>query len=329
MKRAVAPSDPYPGSHPDPERDPFRFGWRYVQHVGADGRKRWVQTPLTLDDVLHPQEGDHIPENSQQARDRSYLFAVLQMRLADKPHMLVLSDCLIDWGVPGVGNHSPDVSVFDGVRDRDRNWKTLYVAKEKARPLLTVEIVSPDAHDKKARDNDVVIKVQEYYRAGVPLYVVVDQERDGAPRQLIGYRRGARRYVRMRTDAQGRVLVAPLRLLVGLRDERVVCWDADTQEEIGDLTAQAQARQRAEAERQAEAQARQRAEAERQAEAQARQRAEAECEAEAQARQRAEAECEAEAQARRAAEAALAEAQARLRELEARTRRKGGKGSTS
>ena len=40
----------------------------------------------------------------------------------------------------------------------------------------------------------------------------------------------------------------------GLRDERAVCWDADTGEEIGDLSAMVQARD-------AEAQARQAAEA--------------------------------------------------------------------
>jgi colicin import membrane protein len=227
--------------------DPFRFGWRYVPHVDAHGRKRWVQTPLTLEDVLHPQEGDHIPENSQQELDRSYLAMLLRCRLADNPRMLVLSDCLINWGVPGLGNHSPDVSVFDGVRNPKRNWKTFYVAKEKAQPLLIIEIVSPDPHDKKARDNDVVIKVQEYYRAGVPLYLLVDQERDGAPRKLICYRRGPRKYARIRPDAQGRLLLKPLRLRVGLCEERVVCWDAVTGEELGDLAAMDQARRSAEA----------------------------------------------------------------------------------
>jgi colicin import membrane protein len=291
-------------NHSSDPPDPFRFGWRYVAHVDAIGCKRWVQTPLTLEDVLHPQEGDHIPENSQQELDRTYLASVLRYRLDDKPRMLVLSDCLINWGVPGLGNHSPDVSVFDGVRNPKRNWKTLYVAKEKARPVLAIEIVSPDPHDKKARDNDVVTKVQEYYRAGVPLYLLVDQERDGAPRKLICYRRGPRKYGRIRPDAQGRVLLKPLRLLVGLRDERVVCWDADMGEEIGDLTAMAQARD-------AEAQARQ-------AEAQARHVAEAALDAEARARQ-------AEAQARQAAEVALAEAQARIRALESQTRRQRGK----
>ena len=273
--------------HIESPPDPFRFGWRYVAQVGADGRKRWVQVPLTLDDVLHPQEGDHIPENSQQELDRSYLAMLLRYRLADQAGMLVLSDCLIDWGVPGLRNHAPDVSVFAGVNDPNRNWKTLSVAKEGARPVLAIEIVSPDAHDKQARDNDVVTKVHEYYRAGVPLYLLVDQEKDGAPRRLIVYRRGARKYVRQRADRQGRLLLTPLRLLVGLRDERVVCWDADSGEELGDLSAMAQAR-----------------------------------DAEAQARRRAEAISEVEAQARRAAEAALAEAQARIRALETQKDRK-------
>ena len=245
-----------------PPPDPFRFGWRYVWQIRPDGSKVSVQVPLTLDDVLHPQEGDHIPENTQQERDRTYVASVLRYRLSGNPQALVLSDCLINWGVPGLGNHSPDVSVFEGVRDPyGRDWGTFVVAAEGARPLLAIEIVSPDAHQRRARDNDAVIKVREYYRAGVPLYVLVDQERQGAPRQLVGYRRGARKYLSLRPDGQGRLLLAPARLLLGLRDERAVCWDADTGEVIGDLTAMAQARDAAEAACDSEREARRAAEA--------------------------------------------------------------------
>jgi Uma2 family endonuclease len=144
-------------------------------------------------------------------------------------------------------NHSPDISVFDNVNDPEhRNWGMFRVAEEGARPVLAMEIVSPDAHDRRVRDNDVVIKVREYYRAGVPLYVIVDQEREGRPRQVIGYRREARKYLRMRLDRQGLLLLEPVRLLLGLKDERVVCWDADSGEEVADFKAQAQARQAAE-----------------------------------------------------------------------------------
>lgn len=252
--------------------DPFRFGWRFVRQIGADGSKVSVQVPLTLDDVLHPRKGDHISENTQQERDRRYLASVLEWHLTGNPQALVLSDCLINWGVRGLRNHSPDVSVFDGVQDVNRDRRTFVLAVEGARPVLVIEIVSPDAHDKQARDNDVVTKVREYYRARVPLYALVDQERKDDPRQIVGYRRGARKYVRLPLDDRDRLLLEPVRLLMGLRDERVVCWDADTGEEIQDFTAMAQARQ--------------------------------------------------------AAETALAVAQARIQELEARARNGSGKGTT-
>jgi Uma2 family endonuclease len=235
--------------------DPFRFGWRYVQQISPSGVKERVRVPLTLDDVLHPQEGDHIPDNSQQARDCHYLYGVLKWRLAGNPHAVVFTDCLINWGVRGLRNHSPDISVFEGVSEPQHIWTTFSVARENARPVLVIEIVSPDAHARQARDNDVVTKVREYYRARVPLYAIVDQERVGGPRRIIGYRRGTRKYVTMPLDEQGRLLLEPVGLQMGLHEQRVVCWDADTGEEIQDFTAMAEARA-------AEAQARQEAEAE-------------------------------------------------------------------
>lgn len=286
MKRGNGSNTAKNGNSPRAEPpDPFRFGWRYVPHIDADGRKVSLRTPLTLDDVLHPQEGDHIPEHNEQERDRRYLADVLEWQLADNPHGLVLSDCLINWGVRGLRNHSPDISVFDGVADKNRGWGTFVVAAENARPLLVVEIVSPDTHDRQARDNDVVTKVHEYYRAGVPLYVIVDQERRGRPRRLLGYRRGARRYVSLPLDDRGRILLEPLRLRLGLLEECAVCWDAVTDERIGNMTATARARRAAETALAAETQAR-----------------------------------AAEAEARQAAEAALAAAQERIRELEAQHR---------
>ncbi|HTU22301.1 MAG TPA: Uma2 family endonuclease [Gemmataceae bacterium] len=296
--------------------DPFRFGWRYVQQIAADGSKESVRVPLTLDDVLHPQEGDEIPDNSQQGRDCNYLYSVLKWRLADNPHAVVFSDCLVNWGVRGLRNPSPDISVFDGVADPNRIWRTFAVAREGARPVLVIEIVSPDAHDRQARDNDVVIKVREYYRARVPIYALVDQEEVEGSRRIVGYRRGSRKYVPLPLDEQGRLLLEPVRLLMGLRDERVICWDADTGEEIADFAQLAQAHQQTEAARLAEAQARQQAEARLLAETQARQEAEAARIAETQARL-------AETQARQATETALADALARIRELEARPRTDG------
>jgi Uma2 family endonuclease len=166
----------------------------------------------------------------------------------------VLSDCLVDWGVPGLRNHSPDLSVFKGVRDPEWEGGLFRVAEHGARPVLVIEVVSPDDAAPRVRDNDVVIKVDHYYRAGVPLYAIIDQEEEGGPRRLLGYRRGRRGYVRLPPDEQGRLPLGPVGLLLGLRANQAVCYDAQTGEEILDFTGMAQARA-------AEAQARQAAEA--------------------------------------------------------------------
>jgi Uma2 family endonuclease len=277
-----APSAPIQGDGPDP----FRFGWRYERAPGGNGAQDYVRIPLTPDDVLHPQEGDQIPENTTQQRDRDYLFDVLELRLASRAGWLVLSDCLIDWGMPRLKNHSPDVSVFEDVRDTQREWTTFHVAEEGARPVLVIEIVSVHDDDPRIRDNDVKIKVKEYWRAGVPLYVIVDRQQENGPRRFLGFRRSKARFVPLALDANQRLLLEPVGLLLGLRDNRVVCYDATTGEAIPNLTGMAQARQQAE---------------------QARQQAE-------QARQQAE-------QARQQADAALAAAQARIAELEAQVSR--------
>jgi hypothetical protein len=107
-----------------------------------------------------------------------------------------------------------------------------------------------------------------------------------------------------------------VRLLVGLRDKRVVAWDADTGEAIPDFEHLAQAHQQTEAALIAETHARQQAET-------ARQEAETRRLAEMQARQLTDAALLAQTQARQATETALTDALARIRELEARARNGG------
>jgi Uma2 family endonuclease len=225
-----------------PDNDPFRLGWRWVRAGsvnGSSGESRRV--PLTADDLLHPQEGDQIPENTTQERDRTYLTEVLRLRLGDRPRARVLSDCLVDWGVRGLRRHSPDISVFDRLRDPAWQGGLFRVAEQRARPVLVIEIVSPDATDPQVRDNDVVTKVQQYYRAGVPLCAIIDREVEGGPRRLVGYRRGRGGYVTLPLDDQGRLPLKPVGLLLGLRDNEAVCYDAVTGQEIPDLAGMARA----------------------------------------------------------------------------------------
>ena len=219
--------------------------------------------------------------------------------------------------------------VIPGVRKR-RNWSTFEVAVERARPALIIEIVSPDA-----RENDVVIKVEQYARAGVAQYVIVDDTGRGGVRRLrlLDYRLEGTVYRLQAPDADGRVHLAIADVWLGIRRDHVVCYDAAGRE-IGDYVtvvrqaakaearakeAAARARREAAARAEAEERARQEAAA-REAEARARMEAEARAQREAAARVEAEACARQEAEAREAEARARQEAEARLRMLRERLR---------
>jgi hypothetical protein len=276
-----------PLRRPPDDSDPFRLGWRYVKIRRPDGTDGYEQVPLTEEDVLFPEEDDFIVQTDYHWIDMGYLWAVFRARLAAQLDALVLSDCRVDWNIPGVRPLGPDVAVFFGVGPRHGDIATFDLAAEGARPVLVIEITSP-----ATRDNDLGIKVDFYHRAGVPLYVIADAtEAPGGGRrlELIAYRYTRAGYRRVKPDARGRIALGPLGLLVGVvRDagtdcDRLACYDAETGEEVGDYTAVRQALA-AEAAGRAEAEAG-RAEAEAgRAEAEARATAEADARARAEAR---------------------------------------------
>ncbi len=307
----------------DTDADPFRYGWRLVPRPTPDNPHHLEQVPLTLEDVLHPEVGDFIVHSDRHETDRMYLTAVLRARLEPSRRAIVLSDVRIAWDLPDLRAHGPDVMVIPGVRKR-RNWSTFEVAVERARPALIIEIVSPDA-----RENDVVIKVEQYARAGVAQYVIVDDTGRGGVRRLrlLDYRLEGATYRLQEPDAEGRVHLALADVWLGIRRDHVVCYDA-TGREIGDyVTVVRQAAKAAARAKAAAARARREAVARAEAEERARQEAAARAEAEERAQQEAAARAEAEERAQREAAAreaearARAEAEARLRELEQELRR--------
>jgi Uma2 family endonuclease len=320
-----------PTSPGAPSADPFPFGWRFVRQQRPDGSEHLEKVPLTLQDVLHPQEGDTIPENTLHERLRRHSHDVIQRQLAPQATLLTLSDCIVDWGVPGLGNHSPDLLVLE--RDQPwpwRSWSTLRVKKEKARARLALELVSPNT-----RVNDVSNKVAEYEQAGVPLYVIVDQEEEDGPLSLLGYRVGPHGYERLPVDPEQGLLLEELGLRLLVRGDRLIFQDAVTGKELGDYNAvceqlEGEVRAREKAERKAvrsdrkaakEAKARQEAERKAAEEARARQEADRKAAEEAKARQEADRKAAEEAKARQEAERRGAEEKEatakRIRELEA------------
>jgi Uma2 family endonuclease len=318
--------NPVPGS----PADPFRYGWRYVSRKQADGRVELEQVPLTLEDLLFPEEGDFAVQYRSHIEDCYYLLGVFNARVADNPRAVVLSDCRVRWDVPGLKPLGPDVAVFFNVPN-DWDGGTLGVADAEARPVLVIEVTSPDT-----RKNDFGRKKLFYHQAGVPLYVIVDARPGPKGRRvkLHGFEFAPEGYVSVPLDDRERLWIEPLNLWLAIEDRRVVCIDGATGEPIGGYVEQVQARteaeaRSAEAEARAEADSRARLEAEARAEADSRARleaearsAEAEARAEADLRARLEAEARAEADLRARLEAEVrleAEAQAR-RELEARFR---------
>jgi hypothetical protein len=155
----------------------------------------------------------------------------------------VFSDLLIYWDIPALRHHCPDVSVILGVRNPRRDdWPSFHVTAEGVRPALLIEITSPST-----RSIDFREKRPQYFRAGVPMYVILDAREDEDRRELeiIGYRRGAMRYQRLRLSDEGRLWLEVVGLWLGSENGRVACYDAQGQR-IADYQEMAQGRAAAE-----------------------------------------------------------------------------------
>ena len=111
------------------EPDPYRYGWRYVHITRPDGTEDFDQVPLTLEDVLHPEEGDVILQSDPHDKELAYLRTLFETRLKGDPRAVVLSDCLVDWNLPGIKPFVPDLVVFLDVR-RKTIWSSFDVAAE-------------------------------------------------------------------------------------------------------------------------------------------------------------------------------------------------------
>jgi colicin import membrane protein len=313
-------------------KDPFRFGWRWITRIGPDGEEIDEQVGLTEWDVLHPKEGDFIVNTRIHQLILNALFNRLAQYLKNRPQTLVLSDHRVDWGIPGVHPHGPDIAVFDEI---DPNWfgdtATIYLDREKARPLLAIEVTSP--HNKK---NDLVHKVHEYCEACIPFYLIVDIQDDpvsGKPVvELLGYERVLGEFEPIVADPERGIWIPSVNLWFQPAGDRVNCLDEDgrrlpEESDWIELAATERARAdaemiradeerlRAETEQVRAEEEHQRAEEERLRAAQQEKRAEEERQRAEEERQRA----EEERQRAEAAEKRITELEARLKELSKRT----------
>ena len=217
--------------------DPFFYGWRYVNVRRPDGSEDIDQVPLTLEDVLHPKEGDHIVNSTEHADDVTYLKYVFEALLANNPHSALLFDCGVDLNLPRIKPVCPDIAVFFGVARR-RRWTIFDVQAEHAQSALIVEVTS-----NSTRKNDFGKKFKYYHRAGVAMYVIAEEsirKKTGRRLELIGYRYEPGGYERIPLSAGGRLWVEALGVWLGVSKnrntggDRIACFDPATNEEIAD-----------------------------------------------------------------------------------------------
>ena len=315
-KSSVTPTtEPVAGS---PE-DPFRLGWRYVRRTLPDGEEEFDQIPLTLEDLLFPEEEDFAVQIEAHISDCFYLYGALKLKLTGRPGTLVVADHRVRFNVPGLRPLGPDVAVFFDFH-HEAHTGTLEVAELGVRPILVVEITSPDT-----RAQDLHTKKNHYHQAGVEYYLLIDARIRDSRRvrtNLFGFRHTPTGYEPFPLDDQGRFWVEPIDLWFRVDDNQIRCVDGTTGQTIDPFVEQALARQEAtrraevsEAQIQIEAAARSEAEAQTLIEAAARSEAEAQTLIEAAARSEAEAQTLIEAAARLSAEAQIAALQAELRRL--------------
>jgi Uma2 family endonuclease len=204
-----------------------------------DGTEDLEQIPLTLEDVLHPLEGDHIVQSDAHNNDRAYLQGVFKARLQHDTTAVVLADCGVNFNLPKIKPICPDIAVFFGV-NRQITWNILNVAAENARPALIIEVTS-----KSTRSNDLGKKFDYYHRAKVPVYVIADAVGLGPKRRikLLAFQYERKAYKPVELAADGRIYLEAVRVWLGVTRDletrilRLACYEPGSDLELGDYVA--------------------------------------------------------------------------------------------
>ncbi|MDQ2732481.1 MAG: Uma2 family endonuclease [Armatimonadota bacterium] len=203
------------------EDENFDYGYRYVYKIEPDGEKRLTTVPLTREDIIYPKMEDVQLHNDPHQVFCNYLFSLFKSQLRSDASAVVFHDTGIFWDDPKLRHNSPDVTVILGVKKQKR-WTSFYVAREKVRPELVIEVTSPDT-----RSIDLVDKLRIYKQARVPFYVIVETDRKHGVdvERLHGYHLTAPGYEEIPADERGWLWLETVQLFIGIHDAQVVCYD--------------------------------------------------------------------------------------------------------
>jgi len=304
----------------EPEKsEEFTIGWRYVTKTLPSGEETYYEIPLTAEDLLEPQWGDQVVQNSEHQDSNTDIYIKLKNHYANDPTVRVFSDLKIMWGIVGLKEPAPDIAVIPNLKNKKASRSSFDVVKEGTRPCLVIEMMS------EGYPGDDTKKVKIYEQAGVTEYIIINPHSNEAKPyfEMWGYRlNSVGKYQRLNPNKQNQLLSQTTNILFCLskKGQRLMLKDTVSgsfllthEESESQRLEEAKTRQKAEAQAQVEAQARQE-------EAKARQKAEAQAQVEARARQKAEAQAQVEAQARQEEAKARQKAEAQIQLLEQRLR---------
>lgn len=151
-----------------PEPDSFPYGWRYVTEILPSGQETYYEVPLTTADLLDPQLGDQVVQNSKHQRVNNELFDMLDKHYEDDPTTEIFNDLKMIWGIDGLKEPAPDIAVVPNIKHKGASRSSFDVVKEGTRPSLVVEIMS------EGYPGDDTEKVKIYERAGVTEYIIIN-----------------------------------------------------------------------------------------------------------------------------------------------------------
>jgi Uma2 family endonuclease len=253
---ALHRGDSLPAHESQQEDEPGRtMLLRWIE--GSDGRMEQLEIPLTREDYLNPQLGDHWTQGRLHSENRLDVFARLRHWARSRPEFLVVSELQHLLG-PGLPKPSPDLSVIRGAHDPDEVEDSYDVIEQGVPPCLIIELIWPA--DPLIREVDEHDKVDLYQRVGVHEYLLVELPLELHGRfGIFGYRLDSNGiYQWIVPDAEGGLLSETTGLWFGIRPDGtgLIVRDAATGEPLPNVSEAVEAlKQEAEARQAAEAKA--------------------------------------------------------------------------
>lgn len=247
----------------EPYDDEYYYGYRTIIETDEKGGTVFSYRPLTSDDFLDPEEGDVYMQGTAHVNDVIRLRSIFRYHLRDRKNIAVYSDLKIEWGISGLSNPAPDISIIADVNDPEKPRSIFYVPEEGVKPFFILEVVSP-----RYRNADADKKPEIYRKAGVSEYIIADPGlKDNEISYTVrGYRLIGNRYVNIASDRHGRIYSQTTGVWIGASEsrDRLVIYDDVTGEEIlsDEERAEAEVRSRMIAEAIAEAETQSRISAE-------------------------------------------------------------------